>query len=333
MKFHRVLRLQQGATLIEIMIAMLLGLMLTGALLAMLAESRASFRQDEMFARMQDESRFAMREMTGDISMAGFIGDIFMPESIALDGSLTGALATDCDRADGEPFAFSLIDTATGMDTSIIALDNINPADAVAQFSCLTAGELVPGTDIIAVKHLSGATIDLADLNPGDVAMRYNGTVGALYVHPISGAVPAPFEDRLLAPAIYFIRNYSNTPNDGTPALCRKVLGGGPTPTMVTECIAEGIENLQVEYGIDTSRNGSVDMHVTAPSAADLEAVISVQVHVLARTAAADRSYVNNKTFLLSNAAPYAPADSFRRRVFSTTVSVPNIRGRALLGI
>ena len=333
MNFHRAPGVQRGATLIEIMISMLLGLMLTGALLAMLSGSRTSFRQDEAFARMQDESRFAIREMTGDISMAGFIGDIFVPESIALDASLAGALATDCDRADGEPFAFSLTDSATGVDTSIIALDNITPADAVAQFSCLTAGELVPGTDIIAVKHLSGAITDIADLNAGDVAMRYNGTVGALYVHPISGAVPAPFEDRLLTPAIYFIRNYSNTPNDGIPALCRKVLGGGPTPTMTTECVAEGIENLQIEYGIDVSRNGSVDRHMTAPTQAELEAVVSVQVFLLARTADADRSYVNDKTFLVSNAAPYAPADSFRRRVFSTTVSVPNIRGRALLGI
>lgn len=324
---------QHGFTLIELMIAMVLGLLLTGALLTMLSQARKSFQQDEFFASMQDESRYAMQELTGDISMAGYIGDILVPEIIAFDSSLTGSLGDDCERSDGESFAYRLTDSSTGVDTTLIGMDNITAANAVAQFDCLLAGELVAGTDIIAVKHLAGAITDSAALEDGDVVVRYNGTVGSLFVHPIAGTVPTPFEDRIYTPAIYFIRNYTDTPGDGTPSLCRKVLVGGASVNMTSECIAEGIENLQVEYGIDNNGDGSVDSYLTAPTQEEIETTVSVRVFLLARTSEVDRGYSNDKTYTLSNATSFAPDDSFRRRVYMTTASVPNVRNRMLIGL
>jgi len=333
MDMYRKSARQQGFTLIELMIAMMLGLLLTGALLTMLSQARKSFQQDEVYASMQDESRFAMQEITGDISMAGYIGDILVPEVIVFDTSLTGSLGDDCERSDGETFAYRLTDSSTGIDTTLMGLDNITASAAVDQFGCLLASELVPGTDIIAVKHLAGATMATADLQDGDVVVRYNGTVGSLFVHPIVGSVPTPFEDRIYSPAIYFIRNYTNSPGDDQPALCRKILVGGATVNMATECIASGIENLQVEYGIDSSGDGSVDSYISAPTAAEMETTVSVRVFMLGRTTDDDGGYTNDKTYTLSNATSFAPDDSFRRRVYMTTVSVPNVRNRMLIGL
>jgi type IV pilus assembly protein PilW len=318
---------QSGFTLIELMIAMLLGLFLTGALLTMLAQARQSFQQDENFARMQDESRYAMHEITNDVSMAGFVGDITVLEQVDLDATLV--IDEDCEDSAGESFAFNLFHSTAGFDTSLMALDNITTADAAAKFGCLDEAELVEGTDIVAVKKLEGATT--TSLANGDVALRYNGTVGALFVHPIAGAVPTPFEDRIYSPAIYFIRNYTNTEGDGLPALCRKVLKGGAKVVMETECIAEGVENLQVEYGIDSDLDGSVDELLTAPTQEQLGNAISARIILLARTSEADRSYTDNRTYSLSNADDFAPDDSFRRRVYTTTVPVQNIRNRNLI--
>jgi type IV pilus assembly protein PilW len=325
-KFHRI---QTGFTLIELMIAMLLGLLLTGALLTMLAQARVSFQQDEFYARMLDESRFAMRELSRDVSMAGYIGDIMVPGVIDLDASL--AIDEDCERADGESFAYRLTDSVSGVDTSIISLDNITTAAATTQFGCLEASELVAGTDIVAVKKLSGAPATA--LQVGDVALRNNGTVGALFVEPIDAAIPAPFEDRLYTPAIYFIRNYTETAGDGNPALCRKILVGGATATMETECIAAGIENLQVEYGIDTNGDGSVDRYLPDPTDLELEGAVSARLYLLARTPDEERSYTNDKTYSISNSDDFEPADSFRRRVYTTTVNMLNKRNRQVTGI
>ena len=53
------------------------------------------------------------------------------------------------------------------------------------------------------------------------------------------------------APVILFIRNYSVTRGDGIPTLCRRGLARTSNRMSPTICLIEGIENLQLEYGID----------------------------------------------------------------------------------
>jgi len=320
---------QTGFTLIELMIAMVLGLILTGALVAMLGQARKSFQQDERFASMQDEARYAMKEITNDVSMAGYIGAVLMPQLVDLNPALV--IGDDCEDAGGNTFAFRMVDAATNTDTSLMAADNIAVAAAAADFSCLDSTELIAGTDIVAIKRLSGAvtTVPVA----GDVIVRYNEQDGGeLFIEPSTVSVVAPFEDRIYTPAIYFIRNYTDAIGDGIPSLCRKVLVGGGTVNMETECIARGVEDLQLEYGVDDNEDGSVDFYMTDPTQAQLENTISARIYLLARTAEMDRSYQDNKTYSLSNADDYTPGDSFRRRVFSTTVGIANIRHRTLSG-
>ena len=45
------------------------------------------------------------------------------------------------------------------------------------------------------------------------------------------------------------------------PALCRRILqatGAGSPPAFVRECLAQGVENLQLEAGIDTDADGLI---------------------------------------------------------------------------
>jgi type IV pilus assembly protein PilW len=320
---------QTGFTLVELMIAMSLGLILTGALVAMLGQARKSFQQDERFASMQDEARYAMKEITNDVSMAGYIGRIFMPQLVDLNPALV--IGDDCADAGGNTFAFRMIDPVTGFDTSLMSADNIAVAAAAADFSCLDSSELLAGTDIVAVKRLAGSVTAVPV--EGDVVVRYNDQDGGeLFIEPSVVAVVAPFEDRIYTPAIYFIRNYTDVVGDDIPSLCRKILVGGTPVNMETECIARGVEDLQLEYGVDDNEDGSVDFYMTAPTQAQLENTISARIYLLARTAEMDISYQDNKTYSLSNADDYTPGDSFRRRVFSTTVGIHNIRHRKLAG-
>jgi hypothetical protein len=132
-------------------------------------------------------------------------------------------------------------------------------------------------------------------------------------------------------PSIYYIRQFANNPGDGIPTLCRKVLRGAG-PSITTECLATGIENLQIEYGIDTTQNGHPNVFVPNPSLADIQNVVSARIFILARTTDIDTRYTNTKTYSISNAPDYAPGDSFHRRVFSTTVSIQNIRSLNMMG-
>jgi type IV pilus assembly protein PilW len=247
------------------------------------------------------------------------------------DDSLT--LTTDCGPIGSDDWMYQTVLPGSGQFLSVVALDNATGAAAAANFSCINAAEFEDGTDIVSIKRVAG--IRSGAPSNGRVYLRTNGTVGLLFQQPIPGvpviAIPAPAADWEYRPTIFFVRNYANAPGDGMPTLCRKILSGA-TPGMTTECIATGIENFQVEYGIDTDDDGNANVFLPNPTIAQMQTVVSARIFVLARTLENDIRYDNDKTYNVSNAAPFAPDDGFHRRVVSTTVTIQNIRSLNAMG-
>lgn len=322
---------QHGLTLVELLIAMSLSLIVGGAIITVFTQNSKSFREDENLQRMQDDARNALRELAFDISMAGHYADLVAPSSVTADTTLV--VGTDCGPAGVPNWVYQT--QAVGVDEhqSLLAIDNATGASANASHSCIAADELQPGTDVVSIKRVAGGST--AAPAAGSVYLRTNGTVGLLFVEPPSATppvvVPVPFQDWQYRPRIYFVRNYSNVPGDGVPALCRKVLAGAG-PSMITECLAQGIEDLQVEYGLDADGDGQPDVYLTNPTQTEIQTVVAARIFVLARSVEFDVGYNDVKTYTLSNAPAYTPADNFHRRVSSVTVNVPNIRALALLG-
>jgi type IV pilus assembly protein PilW len=83
---------QRGFTLLEIMIAMAIGLFLTGALLTIVQTNKAVFANQNLLEQMQDSQRMAMTLMANVIQQAGYFPD---PTTNTLSGSLlaSGAFA------------------------------------------------------------------------------------------------------------------------------------------------------------------------------------------------------------------------------------------------
>ncbi len=322
---------QAGITLVELMIAMVLSLILSGAVVTVFVNNSHSFNQDENLSRMQDDARFALRELAYDISMAGHYADLLVPAAVTPDAALT--IGTDCGPAGQLNWMYRTTNAGTGDTLSVMAIDNAAGAQVAAAHSCIDAGEVEIGTDVVMIKRVAGSAAGAPQAD--SVYLRTNGTVGLLYKAPYPAApsipVAPPNADWEYRPSIYFIRQYANTPGDGIPTLCRKVLRP-PGPSMVSECLAAGIENLQIEYGIDTTEDGNPNVYLSSPTLAEAQAVVSVRIFLLARTTEIDTRYTNGKTFQISNAPAYTPADSFHRRVFSTNVSVQNIRSMNVMG-
>ena len=67
-------RHQRGLTLVELMIALVLGLFLIGGLLQIFISSKQTYRMQEALSRLQENGRFAIDFMTRDIRLAGFKG-------------------------------------------------------------------------------------------------------------------------------------------------------------------------------------------------------------------------------------------------------------------
>lgn len=319
-----------GFTIVELMIAMALGLFLVAGVVTLFLNSRQSFSQDENTARLQDEARFAMQELARDLRMASYLTEPLVPGSITQDGGLT--LGTDCGNPAHDQWVYDFTDEGTGEISTLTGLDNTDGATAAATYSCIDAGEIVEDTDVVAIKRTAGNPVPPANVQAGTVYIRSNGTTGLLYQDPAATVVAGPFNDWEYRPRIYYIRQYTNAAGDGIPSLCRKVLSNG-APSMTTECIAQGIESLQLEYGLDTDNDGSADRYLSNPTLAEIQDVVSARVFLLARTRDEDHRHTDAKTYSISNAPDYAPADNYHRRVYEMTVTVHNLRNLRRLGI
>lgn len=323
---------QRGMSLIELMIAMTLGLLLTLGIASLFMQSRTSFSQDEQIAGMQANMRFAMEVLVRDITMSGYLGGVLNTDNIDADPSLTLAAGGDCGP--------SGVDWVYDLTTPIGGVNDASAAGAAAAHSCIDAGEFLAGTDVVAIKRTRANPImDSPNLCPSDfntgqsladdeVYMADNGVNGLMFIHQKTGGVlDGCVENRVYRPAVYYIRPYSIDAGDGIPTLCRKVLDTSGTPTMgssqATECMVEGIEQLQVQYGIDTNANGVANQYVSNPSAAQLETVTAVRIHILARSLREQPGYDNDKTYVLGDWSG-TPADSFYRRAATTTVLLRN---------
>jgi type IV pilus assembly protein PilW len=323
-------RQQQGFTLVEMMIAMVLGLIVIAGVVTLFSQSQRSFKVDKNIAGMQDEARFALQEIARDLRMTGFLSEPLNPASVFFDAGL--AIGTDCGIVGQANWIYRLNDAVTGDINTVVGVDNATGATAAASFSCIAAGELVANTDVVGIKRFAGNSLVPADLLPGTVYVRSNGTFGRMYTDPAAPGVPAPFNDWEYRPHIYYIRDFTHTAGDDIPSLCRKTLSPGAPPTMVTECIAQGIENLQIEYGLDPDGDGTVNRYLPNPTLVEMQDVISARVYLLARTELWDSGYTDQRTYAVSNAPAYTPADNFHRRMYQTTVTMRNRRNFLRLG-
>jgi type IV pilus assembly protein PilW len=311
---------QSGVTLVELMVAMVLGLILLAGVLTVFVGAKHGFNRNQNVGRMQEDARFAIEELTRDLSMAGFYAELVDPASVTADATLD--VGTDCGPAGEKNWIFQLV-RPDGQPDSVNVVDNATGAEAAAAFGCIDAASFQDSTDVVAVKRVLGAPAPA--LTAGRTYVRTNDTVGLLYVDPTPTVIAAATGDWEYAPRIYYIRTYANVPGDGVPTLCRKTLEAGAPPTMVDSCIAQGIEDLQIDWGLDSDGDGATNYYVSTPTATEMTQVVAVRVSLLARSAAGDTTYVNDKTYTISDAPPRTPKDNFYRRIYTATVVVHNV--------
>lgn len=316
-------------TLIELMVAMLLGVLIVGGMATLFVQNKNSYRQDERIARMQEDARYALNTIVDDIALAGFWSNLHDPTSITVDPDTT--LGQDC--GDG---------TANWMyqlNQSVSSYDRPSAGTGpTATFGCIDAAEYLANTDAILVKRVEGINVEAKDaalgfnvLDNGTVYLQTNGVLGLLYQQPDATpavAIAGTVENWRYSPALYYVRNYAETAGDGIPTLCRYRMDySTATPGMAEDCVAQGVENLQLEYGIDTDNNAIADRYLSAPTAAQLaNQLVSVRVHLLFRTLTEDQAYTNIKTYRIGNTTYDPPDDGYYRRVFTTTILLRNTR-------
>ncbi len=114
-----------------------------------------------------------------------------------------------------------------------------------------------------------------------------------------------------------------DTTNNNIPTLYRRRLVSGTT--MVSEPLAEGVENMQILYGEDTDSpaDGSANRYLPAGTGGlNMNNVVSVRVSLLLRST--EDNITTQKQPYTFNGATITPADRRLRRVFTTTIRIRN---------
>ena len=310
-------RSQVGFTLVELMVAMVLGLLISGGVGSLFVQGSRSHAQDDRYLRMIENGRYAIDVLARDLRMISFWGEMLDPSAI------NSALVA------GEDCGLDLFDGAAP-----VLANNAHASPALVQFDIASGacasltGTVVASTNQLAIKHTSGVSMT-AGQTDGQVYVRTNGFTGD-FIQYIAGTTTAPtanFEDWTYQPSIYYVQA-----NAGTPFLCRlQTVALAFNATSINECFAEGVEQFYVQFGIDSDTDGIANQYKSNPTTAEMNTAVTARIYVLVRSATADALAVNRKAYTLGDLNIAAANDNFYRRAFSTTVQLRNPANLALL--
>jgi type IV pilus assembly protein PilW len=90
--------------------------------------------------------------------------------------------------------------------------------------------------------------------------------------------------------------------------------------------IAEGVENLQILYGIDNNSDNQVEQYVNADEVASWGNVISVQLALLVRSLNKVKKTKELRTYTLLDNMVISTNDKYQRAVFYTIIRLRNVQ-------
>ena len=364
-----------GVSLIELMVALAISSFLILGLVEIFSASRTAYQMSEGMARVQENSRFAMDYLERDIRMAGHYGCVndqshlqtpgalqphfgatpsfpldfavsiqgYEAPNTAPDGTLT--LGGTWSLPAGLPTLITALSPRPGSD--IIVLRYLNnegaPVTGIAKpgasetvtvdsgrWSALTSGGVTTPT-LFGIADCSHADIFAATgTNTVTVAAAASPTTSLM-----SRYTPQPSGQTMLYRAESLVY-YVGTGASGEPALFRARFNG---TAYVPEELVEGIENLQLIYGLDrvtdlttTPPSGYIDEQNPANAGGAWNAnkwrrVGLVQVGMLARSpgpAAATQAAGTSRRVLGVSFAPPTTNDARYRASYEATIALRN---------
>jgi type IV pilus assembly protein PilW len=335
----------RGFSLVELMVAMTLSLILMAGALSILYTSKLTYAENDRLARVQEAGRTTMEMILRDVRAAGFHG-CGRPQPANFHNRLVGATTLlwnfldpiqgfEAIGAGWSPALSAAVMPAATAGSDVLVLRTTRQGQPVFRTNAPTSD---PTADI-SVSRSPAATVPdgqillISDCEYSSV-FESRGFAGAGATAQIShgaGGNPGNSDNSILASypidsivtpidtIIYYVR--PSTSGNG-PALWQKVGAANPLP------LIEGVENLQVLYGLDTDGDLFVNNYVTAAvvdaDPANWARVMSVSIAVLVRSENEEGVEQDGRTYNLlgTNLGPFN--DRRQRSIFTTTVVLRN---------
>lgn len=348
------LRRGRGFSLVELMVALTIGLIITAAVAVLFVNTERSYKSQDNTARIQENGRFALNYLIRDIRMAGYLGCQSARADADIRAHKPNIVLNGMPATGTVPYPFNLAVPLEGYDGNQ-AMTKWAPSG-----SALPAG-VIAGTDMIMVRMtdassqtvLSGAmpnawsaipVVSVANYKPDDLVLitdcasmdllQITDTTSSppTLVHATGSSGSNPFAPGNTKATLS--KAYGSTETEIDDMRAVKVLkqvtrryyvrnnpSGIPSLFMdenggaATELV-EGIEDLQILYGVDDNTlTPGVDHYVHANEVTDWSHVLSVRIGVLARTPGTTEAEFDTNTYqVLDQARTFTAADKDRNR-------------------
>lgn len=346
-----------GVSLVELLVAIAVGMMIVTAMSILFANNSRSRAETERASHKIENGRFALDLIGTELKHAGYYG-VLDPRLLTLPTAKPDACITTSTMAA----------LKAAMPVHVQGYDNV----AASVLTCLTgANAPKPGTDIIVVRRVAGcsfaspATAGCTGHSTGqpvfqasscatelsaavDDQYKFDTVPANLTLKARNCTSEAP-KHRYLVRIYYVASNDKTSPADGIPTLKRAELGDG---AFAITSLVQGVENLQVEYGMDTDGNGSADVYSASPDTylscnagttptcvGHWASVVSAKLFLLSRNVDRTPGYTDTKSYVLGRVAdPVAGSgaeytiaaanDGYKRSVFQEVVRLNNAAAR-----
>lgn len=345
-------RSQQGLTLVEFMVSITIGLLLVAAVATLIASQSSNRAEVDRAGRLIENGRYGIRALTDDLQMAGYWGELSgVPTAAAL-----AAMPDPC-----------ALDLATLEAASQLHVQGYNAPASAAVPACISNQRA--GTDILVVRRAdpdssaleTAGAPDMSKLVTNQLYIQTGLNPAATFAAIVRFGSSAATNTtnftllkkdkvtratiRKMVTRIYYVANCSVEVGGS----CAGADGGNPIPTLkmreltVTAgaaawsapvTIAEGIENMQVDYGVDTNADGAPDgddVNGDLLTTATWGDVMSVKIHLLARSLERSPDFSDNKTYPLGTHGTVTPTGAdlaYKRHVFVQSVRLVNPSAR-----
>ena len=317
-------RSQRGLTLVELMVALAIGSFLIIGAVQIYNQSRAAFVINESIARVQETAQFAMDTIEADLRMASNWGRT--SRALAIENrSIAG---------DANPKPLAQVPGDCGLDWVLDLAMAVDGDDNAFNLPCAAQGGVQASSDLITVRR---ATVAPQPLEPGRLQIQSTRIAGELFD---DGVVPPTFNPvdstthNLMVSSYYVAADSNLIP--GIPTLRRKSLVVTAGVSSITDIeVAPGVENLQVQFGVDVNGDNTVDLYVNPcdqiydPAAAGYvpgARVITARIWLVVRGITREPGVIDNYTYQPGNVNLGTYNDDIRRLQVSKTILLRNTR-------
>ncbi|MFQ5939646.1 MAG: PilW family protein [Alphaproteobacteria bacterium] len=345
------MRTERGFTLVEIMVAVTIGLIILAAVAQLFATSRTAFVLEEGLARLQENGRFSMEFIVRDLRMAGYAGCLNVSQALNTKANytVTNQLQTvgfGANFGAGQHLQGFSANAATWTpalpgifggnpplpDTDVLV---VRRGDDTAYRLTAAMGGTAANVPITGHSLGQNEIVIVADCNNVDIFQITADPTGGALPHDASANNSVDLskdfgtqaEVMRLLTRVYYV----GTGAAGSPALMRSDMDPGGGMAAAVELV-EDVESMRIVYGEDTDADGDANIYRLPGAVTDWSRVVGVRIGLLLRTPNESGQDVDAKVYdvlgdTAANTDNFDPVDDKRqRRIFSSTIRLRNMR-------